>query len=287
MSPEAVSRPEPRHHPAPGLGDVFRAQLALIAAPPRTGIFIGLGIILLQLVSMASWGSIIGISIHLGEESQEEVIRLTHVTDLGLAEGAGAMLFALAALSIWAVFWPNRVWRNAGGQGRSYHWAFPVDRRLHDLLRVAAGAIWLLPLGGTMLVATVPVALAFGHGAELAQIPVSAWFAFFAGPLLLYLLSCIAPLMKGRRRLLWLWLTLGAWVGLFALLGLVGETSAFVELSVGPFGFFRAIAGPFFALAKAEAQYLKDPWLPAYLVWLTVALVGVLAAASDRGRTDP
>jgi len=245
--------------------------------------------ILLQLVIMASYGYLLGISVSMGDGSPT-VVRFGRITDLGVDEGVGAVIFAFGAALLWAAFWPNRVARDSKTSGRAYHWALPVDRRRHDLLRTAAGALWLVPLRLLLPLIAVLVATLFGHGDQLTRFPVLVWVAFLLGPQLVYLLTSIPSLMAGKRQLLWPGLALGALGALFGMLGVVGEHHLFREAFVGPFGLLRAIAGPFFEVPSSDggliAELAREPWLPAFLVWLTLALVGVLVAASDRGRQN-
>lgn len=93
-------------------------------------------------------------------------------------------------------------WINEAPQNRRYHWAMPVKREVHDIMRIAAGAIWLV------VAIAIYAALAWlmeepsVREIWLSNAPLF-WLGIFLTPLLTYLLASIAALMAGRP-LLWL-----------------------------------------------------------------------------------
>ena len=93
-------------------------------------------------------------------------------------------------------------WMNEAPQNRRYHWAMPVKREVHDILRIAAGAVWLLVAlamySALAWILEEPVV----RERWLSDAPIF-WLSIFLTPLLTYLLTSIAALMAGRP-LLWL-----------------------------------------------------------------------------------
>lgn len=97
-------------------------------------------------------------------------------------------------------------WSNEGPGNRRYHWSLPVARELHDLLRVIAGALWLV-----MLIA------AFATIAWFLEAPIHRsywlndaplfWLAMFLVPLLVYALATVPALLSGKP-LLWIFGTM-------------------------------------------------------------------------------
>jgi hypothetical protein len=84
--------------------------------------------------------------------------------------------------------WAATVWHNEGPSRRTYHWAMPVRRDEHDLLRVLAGAGVLLAGLSVLAAITTLMALAGGYGPQLARLAPGVWLSYFAGPLIAYLL---------------------------------------------------------------------------------------------------
>jgi hypothetical protein len=95
---------------------------------------------------------------------------------------------AFPLLCVVGAAWGVMIWQNEAPSRRGYHWAMPVRRDQHDLLRVLAGAgVLLAGLAALLGIATI-MALAGGYGAQLARLAPGVWLSFFAGPLIAYLL---------------------------------------------------------------------------------------------------
>lgn len=104
------------------------------------------------------------------------------------------------------------VWFQEGIRNRRYHWSMPVRREIHDMLRIAAGAAWLVAL-----IALTCVIAWFAEGAEMREQWLRHAGAYWAGlfliPLLMYLLVCI-PCMSSGRPLMMILLVLTATITL-------------------------------------------------------------------------
>lgn len=93
-------------------------------------------------------------------------------------------------------------WVYDAPRDRRYHWAMPVPRETHDILRVAAGAIWLM-----VAIALFGAVALFAEDRLVREQWLSSaplyWVGLFMVPVLAYLLCTIATLLSGRP-LLWL-----------------------------------------------------------------------------------
>jgi uncharacterized membrane protein YhdT len=285
----AVERTADRATPRPpSAGAVFRAQLALIAAPPRRGVWVALALVLAQIVALGAAGIVFGFSFDLeADGAKASSVVWTHVSDLHLGfaldEGTAAALAAGLIAVAWGFLWPFRVWRDEPPSRRGYHRAMPVERRRHDLLRVAAGAVWLLAVSALLLVAALATALLSGHAGGLGALPATAWLAAFTAPLLVYLLVSIAS-VRCEHPAAWVWGTLALLAPLWSLLSLVGLGAAAVVVT-GRLGLHLALGGdgPNLALLSPPAF---TRWVAATLLWLALAAAGVWAAAARRDRSS-
>ncbi len=278
-----VERPD---HRPPSNCEVFSALLAHIGAPPyRVSAWL-LGYSLVQVVLLGTMGLLLGLGIR--SEGDEVQIHLLQFTEPGIPPGPGALGAAALLVTIAGLFFTQRVWRGARGPHRDFHWSLPVERRRHDLLRVAAGAVWLAAIAAALLAAALVSTALAGNASATAGLPLSAWLAFFAAPVLVYLLASAFELGKtglssrAVAAVAALALVFYGFVSLEAG-GSFGKTLE--ALCVGPFGLVTATIGPlFWALAPAKLGP-AEPWFPAFTVWLCLALV-ILLAAAGRTRRD-
>jgi hypothetical protein len=274
----------------PRPGAVLRAQLAAIASPPRRGLAIGLGLVLLQVVALAAAGVVFGIAIQHERATGETTVRLAHLAQLSkdqpLDHGLAAFGFAAAAAAVWGLFWPFKVWRGERPSRRDHHWSMPVDRRTHDLARVAAGAVWLLAIAALPVLAAAAGAAVTGHAARLAALPAFVWAVPFTTALVLYLLASVA-VVRSEHPAAWLWGTAGVlgvgWsvaldLGIAPLSGLIGG------LAAGPWGLGTAVAGPLVSAVAGVGEADPGRWAAATALWLAVGAAGVAVAASTRSR---
>ena len=197
------------------------------------------------------------------------------------------MAVAGIAAFLWAFFWPFRVWRQEPPQKRGYHWAMPIERRLHDLLRVAAGLALLPVIVAIFAVVAVATAAMSGHTAVFPSWGGLFWLDLFAAPLVIYLLVSI-PVVGSRHPVAWLWGTVGVCAALVSLLqavGLIGLLAPVAHLFLGRFGLFTTLGGPIVSEIAGRGSYPVGPWSLAWLCWLAFAAAGVWLAASRRHRS--
>lgn len=113
--------------------------------------------------------------------------------------GIAAMLPGMIALGGLAAV---LTWFNEGPGNRRYHWSMPVARELHDLLRIVAGAVWLVLLIAVFLSIAWFLEAPITRRYWLSDAP-WFWLALFVVPLLVYALATIAAVMSGKP-LLWM-----------------------------------------------------------------------------------
>lgn len=283
-------------HRPPALGQVFRAQLAL-ARPGRGGL-LALVLVLAQVVAIVGFGGILGVSVAAHDRGVETILwsRLGDIR-MELPAVVFALLFVMGSLGVWGLIAPLVVWRAESPSARGYHWSMPVNRRTHDLLRVAAGAVWLLAAGVFWLLALLLCAALSGRVAELAGFGPAAWLDLLVGPLLVYLLASVTA-VRCERPAAWFWGTLGVLSFGWALLQAaqlegwrLGAVAAIPEaIAAGRFGLGTALAGAVARDAAAavgrELAFGAGPgrWALTAALWLALAAAAVYAAASARPR---
>ncbi len=194
-------------------------------------------------------------------------------------------LLSLFAAQLWAV----SVWHQEGPSRRGYHWTLPVDRTRHDLLRVLAGAIWMIMVLLMLLAVGALIAPLFGGARLDTGLLDPVLLGFVSGPLIVYLL-CSAAALRSDHPGRWIFATPAAslmiW-GFTTWWGFEPFSELMRGLIIGPYGFLRTIGMP---LAYPVIQTVEGrgemeiilTWLGATAGWLVVALVLVFLAASRR-----
>ena len=298
--PERTSQLSP-----PSFLTVVRAQLNLAVAymfVRRSVVAALVTVTLVGLFSFADGMPAIRISDPDGatDASQREVsVMFVGEAFESLSRGVVGLCTVFFMAALYGFVSPFRVWRDTSLRQRGYHWTLPVARRRHDLIRVAAGGVPLL----VMLVILAGMALVGmvlgGHAATLHLVPLSFWAALGLTPMLLYLLSTIAVLRSDRpaRPIL---IALGSFYLLYMMTLFAGGdvlTHFGEQLVVGPYSLTVAVVGPVMHLIEqglvddpgarlARIGLPVDAWPAAFTLWLSIALAGVIAAASIRPRRN-
>jgi hypothetical protein len=276
----------------PALGAVARAQARLIVGRKPRGMWIALAIIAAQIIAAATGGILFGVTIQSGHDQPTRLF-FSKVSDfsgeLGFAidEGAVAVIVAAIATFIWAFIWPFRVWREEMPQQRGYHWAMPMDRRRHDLLRVGVGLALLPIVTAVLVLLAVVIAVLSGHAAVFPSWGGLFWVNLFASPLLIYLMVSI-PVVGSRHPSAWVWGTLGAGVALTSLLhafGLISLSQPMRGVLLGSGGLLTTLGGALVSEFAGWGSRAVGPWALAWLFWLAIAVTGVWLAASRRHRS--
>ena len=196
-------------------------------------------------------------------------------------------LFPYAPLLLMTVVWPILVWRGEAPAQRTYHRVLPVNGMTHDLLKVAAGAVWLCLGIGLVLLVYLISALLRGDAFLIFTLGAPVFLNFFTGPLLIYLFISLIPILANRP-LEWL-IGLGTGIAAFSL---VGEIYApdfirdLVDLLVSGLALEVALYGGY---ESVWFQYSSPVvhWPVITLLWLSAALLAVCLASYWSNRREP
>jgi len=195
-------------------------------------------------------------------------------------------MFALLATPLWTLL----VWRGERRSARRYHWSMPVDRRQHDLWRVAAGASGLV----TALALLAPLGLLFawiGSTPRLFEYGPVYWINLFTMPLLVYLGTSVLPLVTDRP----VELGLGLFVAVAGVTGLVIGIRFFALAETiriafgGRYGLIAAVWGGHGHAVEAVRRGMvgyssrsASDFLIATLLWFSIAIVALIFASGRR-----
>jgi hypothetical protein len=185
-------------------------------------------------------------------------------------------------VSLLALAWGAGIWRNEAPKNRTYFLSHPIDASLHELARVAAGAMWLLiAIAGAVVVALIGAAVRHNAGAGTLAGPAS-WVGLFTGSLLIYLMVGAISTLTGR--------VVEVLIGIYAavvlvipLLAMAGWGKAagriFNMVLVGKFGLKSALVAP-----AQESMSSIGVWLASMAIWYTVAGMMIVAVLGWRRR---
>jgi hypothetical protein len=242
----------------PTLGRVFRQQLRMLDAAQRAPLL--LGIMVLPAVMWPGHGLLIPIR---------------------------PMLLA-------SIAWALLVWEGETRGRRTYHRCLPVDQTTHDLLKIAAGAVWLLS-AVAITVGLLTVYLLWTDAPRgLLGLSPTMLISFFTSTLIVYLLISLFPLLTARP-LEWL---LGT-VVVIAILGALPpfrDTPPGVVIAMLTAGIRTALLQPHMVAEHAvmPGKFPDLPeqtlaWLIATVLWLVSALALVTWASrrANARRAEP
>ncbi|HEV2643770.1 MAG TPA: hypothetical protein VGT98_13735 [Candidatus Elarobacter sp.] len=252
-------------HSAPARSTVFREQLrsVFLALRGETMLFTGALAVLTTLVVIA-------------------VLRSTPSPHerMGLSYGLGATVpVALMALLI-----PFGVWRTEDPSRREYHWAMPVARGPHTLLKLVCGWLWMMSAVALYIVWIVLVDLLIhairGYSGGMEWAAAWQWLVPFTAATITYLIASIAVIASDHP---WRWI-LGSTVGFYVLVGFLralNMTDAMRALLTLVDGFY-GLAVTAFAAVSAHDPSSVERWIGATLIWGAVSLCGVTLASYRR-----
>jgi hypothetical protein len=245
---------------APSSRHVLRRQVSLLASPGTIASLV-IGLAGVQLIAAAGW------------RTPPRFERLP-VFDV------------FPFLVIIGALWPAFVWHGEGPSKRHYHWSLPVPQARHDLLRVAAGGLWLL--AGLVAVEAFQIAAAFanGYGERLADVSLGSWLNYVSAPMTMYLIGS-ALAVATDHPIRWL---LGGMFGVMATATVCNTAfmcsgSWLLEASRHFFGLTQALT----AFIGPEI-FTRTGIAPGLGAWVTIALGlgagcgAVYAAARWRAR---
>jgi hypothetical protein len=243
----------------PAVTTVARAQIVLLVRMKYAAAIIGLALAQLFIV-------------HVLVDAVPDGKPLHHEIYYALV-GYGAVAAAL-------------MWASEPPANRRYHWAMPVARERHDVLRVIAGAVWLI-----VAIAAFAATAWITEGAAVREHWLNNaplyWLGMFLIAVLIYLLCSIAALLVARP-LLWL-----AGAGLLIVISLsktvathapiVGDVGSALFSPQAPASLGAAITGGYrIAPWSGAAPIDAGAWLISVCVWYAFALCGIAWAVRRR-----
>lgn len=195
-----------------------------------------------------------------------------------------ALAGAWGFYSLVALFWaPGLTWKDEGPSDRAYHWTLPVDRPVHQVLRLAAGWVLLVAVlaagagAGWLAAAAIQGGMAPGDPGVLVAVLPSAT--------VLYLVGGLFALVTDRPLL---WFVVAYLAGRAAASLGVFEGWAWLADPVGEALFSGSLSLASAASVPAEVAGWPDPggvagtaWQAAGL-WLAVTAILTVAAAALR-----
>lgn len=169
-----------------------------------------------------------------------------------------------------------QTWDGEPPSKRTYHRSQPVPEPIHDLLRVAAGVVFLA-VAFLVVVAAEVVAMGIAAPGWARDVSAAHWLLFPLVPLAAYLVGSVASVASERPGR-WMVGVPAAVLGLVAIVGLTHE-------SPGELWFMTFYTGTVGLGPLMGATVIFEPvstWVPAALFWIGVGAVGVVVAAHRR-----
>lgn len=195
---------------------------------------------------------------------------------------AGAVPMLLIAFLL-----PFVVWRGEDPARRAYHWAMPVPRETHTLLKVASGWLWLVfGVGAYLLFIT---ALSWSTSAITGNWPSDRaaaweWLVPFTAATACYLFA--SALVVGSRHP-WRWVFIALLVWLFGAAYI--DSMDLHELGRAAGRIWGGEWGLQAVLIGSPERYIDDAarrlaWMRATSLWGAVGVIALLWAARWRGE---
>ncbi|MEX2283126.1 MAG: hypothetical protein WEE89_11645 [Gemmatimonadota bacterium] len=196
----------------------------------------------------------------------------------------------LTGMLLGALAFPPLVWRGQGPRHRNYHRVLPVDQLTHDLLKIAAGAVYLMLSVALVLIPVLVAALMSPVSGLVTDPSMLVWLNFFTGPLIVYLLVSCVPMLTDRP-LEWMVGLTASFVGITVLADSYGviPVEGLIDLVMrGPFGLMVALNGayvmqPWLRYAGLSASGHNPEygaWIFATILWLGIGITAVCLASN-------
>ena len=224
--------------------------------------------------------------------------------------GIPESVFPFVSILLATIAWPILVWSGESPSRRSYHRILPVNHVTHDLLKVVAGACWLMLACAIVLATLVVVTATSGFSDVIRGLSPTVFASYFTGPLIVYLFVSTIPILTNRpiEWMLGIAIGLGGWTALAdsyplnyppSRIDVMVETIR--ELLAAPFeSFWGALLGGYidqpwyflFGLGERAAPSVVDlgAWLNDTALWITLGTGAVTCASfianrrAERGR---
>lgn len=253
-------------HAPPSLGTVLVQQLRLLWSSRTPWLLVGL-----LLAPMAAVGAMI----------------------LYSRDGIGLLVLQLApVVSVASAGWGLLIWREETPSRRMYHWGLPVEAPTYDLLRVVAGAIWLMAALTLFLVIGVGIGLLSNEPWLVTRSLPLLLPHYLLSSLILYLLVAVLSTALNRPAESLIVCFLG-----FVVLNIIVAVTGLEKVRVGlqhavyepPYAIGWALSGAAGSAAmrsvapdRIALSSFYSLWLPSALGWLLIATFAVIAAAHLR-----
>ncbi len=271
------------HQPS-SKGVVFGEQLRLVALLTRTAAALLVGVLLV----------LAGSTIQVARVARETNLQsgTSQAPNFSFSPQISVLLVGVALLL------PLLVWQDEDPTRRLYHWAMPVSRPTHAMLRVLAGWIYLMLLVAVFLVGMVLVRAITQRILALPQ-PYQAgfvwweWLVPFTASSIAYILASAAAVAT-RRPFVWIFglpLLLASIPGLLYQL-YVGPSRdiarALISIGRGRYGAGAALAGQIevFDLASKVSYPSLTRWAGATAIWLSIGLALLYVVVQRREETS-
>lgn len=254
-------------HLMPARDAVAREQVSAVGVALRKG-----GLIFLSVLAILG---ILGIIAAVRAAGNPNML-------MGFSYGIGATI----PIALVGLFVPFTVWRGEDPSRRTYHWAMPIARGPHTLMKVASGWLWLMAAVVVYLVFLVTLgwstSLITGSTFHREWTAVWEWGVPFTAATVAYLLSSIAILASDHP---WGWiggLGIGYLMAIVFLKALnMGDAArALASVTEGYYGLSAAL------FANLETSRHGPPsasrWLGSALIWGGLGAAGVIIAAYRR-----
>jgi hypothetical protein len=266
------------HGPSiPSFRQLLTSQVVLYLLHARRAKAIVFGLILLQVVLLATAGILLGITIVIDGEQTSWFF--SDITDTGLGEAVAAVLIGTGLASLWSFFvpfgWPDQ---------QHYSWSLPVDRKDLDHARFLAGLLVTLVSSTSVLGLAVVVAALAGNLSQLAVLGPLGWLNLWLAPVLPFLLTCADATRKERSKTTY-WLIEVASTILLLLVtgaGFLSWPSLKAAFFDGPLSAFNAFAGAAGHSIFEAGFFYPERWWLAFALWSSVHLFGFVLNIQKR-----
>ena len=261
----------PPLRPLPSLGTAFRAQVRVMGINHRWEL---LGVTVLSLLLAVGIGSSIAHQLERQMDRQPDMVDVE-----GFREAFSVLPGAVVPLLLLAALWALTTWRHDRPSQRGYLLAAPIDRRLHQAVRIAAGWVWLMAATLVCLLALALFTTLVGASATFVR-DLLAWGALpFLGETLAYLSASVLSLLSDHPA----WWLLGILIGGPLLLGLLAaavDPAVTATIAAVVSSFMHALTG----MNPPTGTALPQSWGGAVLLWAPVTLGAVAAACTVRRK---
>jgi hypothetical protein len=281
-------------HPTPAYRTVVKEQIRMVGlALRKEGV---LFLVFLGLIGVLSVATILhkGVAVNVKHGcvyslySDSQSVFSWLMIPIGLV---GLLLpFGLAGFLV-----PFGVWRSEDPSRRSYHWAMPVARGPHTILKTLSGWLWLMLAVAVYvgfilcLIAFIAPSIVHMLGARSCNPHLQVdwrWVTPFTATTIVYLCTSIAVVGSNHP---WRWV--GGVVVLyvislscFAAIGQHELVQAMGRAVIGRYGLLMALGGNL--LSPDTSHIVVMPWLKVVAVWIAASGIGVCIAAYRRGDAN-